>query len=554
MGQAGSGGDSVLQIETCLRGMIDKKCYNSTLMPIEVYEGKIDFADGRHLLERTRLALARFEGVEPEDGATRSALAQEVGLPDGSVEGKNLVEKLIIGALAKAVTAFLGDGSVAGQLVGRRVELPIEDRGLFVLASLVSDYSVEKNEEWPTAALLSVAAQKGVAFGDIEKRIRSGAGGIQAIVNKLPGGQGDGGESEMTGFISGLKEIWGNSPQDLAVNKREFETELQTDIGGMLGARPRRAGEIRQDLAEMVALSSGSLQLAAVNAQDRLGKIIEADRGSFNVPSVRSTLGKYLVFDKIRQKAGDVDILGQRDDILYLMVAVASELKAIDFEELTIDDEVATAQITKRSVVLKVAASVIKSPTDLLQTAAARRKEVGAIKKLNKDLSNEDRELPYYDPRPEAVASVVSFLVEKELMDDDAKLGETFAAAWAIIQESRKMMEEARGQAESILEGLAASKDSPGYAKSDFGRDELALGLLGLVRPNLPETTVVVSEKTRRALEGVVEVIPDFWTVNSLAINTLGEVFSGERLAKGETLEKEFKVFSTLLMANLAPE
>lgn len=555
MGQAGSGGDSVLQIETCLRGMIDKKCYNSTLMPIEVYEGKIDFAEGRNQLQKTRLFLARLEGVEPSDDSTRSALAQEAGLPDGSIEeGKSFAEKIIIKGLAKAVIALLGDGSVAAQLVGRRVELPTEDRGLFVLATLLDDHSVKRNERWPTAALLSAASQRGVVFGDIEKRVKGGISGIASIANRFSGSQGDSGESEIGEFIDGLKQIWGNSPEDLAANKLKFETGVRTSLEGKLKARPRRAGEVRQDLSEMTALSGGSLQRAVVNAQGRLGKIVETNRESFDVQPERSILGKYLLFDKIRREVGDVVIPEQRNEVMGLVVASALGLKAINFEELTDGDEVTTEQITNRVKILRGADSMIKSPADLLQAGAARRKEVTTIKKLNKDLSNEDRELPYYDPRPEAVAGVISFLIEKELLDDDAKLGETFAAAWAIIQESRKMMEEARGQAEPILEGLAASKDSPRYAKSDLGLDKVALGLLELVRPNLPDTTVVVPEKTRKILERIVRDIPDFWTINSLAQSTLGEIFSGERLPKGETLEKEFEVFSTLLMANLASE
>lgn len=46
-------------------------------MPIEVYEGKIDFADSKHQLAKIKLLLATFEGVEKDDEVTRSSLAKE---------------------------------------------------------------------------------------------------------------------------------------------------------------------------------------------------------------------------------------------------------------------------------------------------------------------------------------------------------------------------------------------------------------------------------------------------------------------------------------------
>ena len=151
------------------------------------------------------------------------------------------------------------------------------------------------------------------------------------------------------------------------------------------------------------------------------------------------------------------------------------------------------------------------------------------------------------------MAAVISFLNEQVQgrLDDDAKLGETFAVAWAIVEESKQMMDDARGQAETIIDGFNSKKDSPRHIKASFGRDQKALELLGLVKPTLPETITVVPEITKETLTKIVNNIPDFWRINSFAMAGLSDIFSGERLSKDATLEDEFKLFSLLVETNL---
>lgn len=519
-------------------------------MPIEVYDGKIDFADARYQLANVKLVLARFEGVEPGDKTTKTALAKEEGLLSGDPGELNVVEKLLIQPVFNAILGFRGDGSQAAGLLGKRLELPTGDRGLVILASQTSDYLVKRDSEYPTSALLATAFQNGATFDGIENRLKRSMGGIASLFSKIPGVQGEKVdiENETNEAIVKLKAEYGNSEREVIANKPTFESKLVARIEDYLNSKPQLAGEIRQDIADMDILADSSLHQALANARDRLDKIVNTDPQRFDVLPAISQLGAYFVSDKAKHTVVPFSFPEERKDVLDFIVAAASGLQTLDFGALVSGDEEMKDQISRRVKVLRGILSIIQSPEDLVKTATARRNEVNAIKRAQlKD------EPPYYDQRPVAVAAVISFLKEqgKEGIDDNTKLGETFAAAWAIVQEPKQMMGEARDQAEYMLEGLSAKKDSPRLLKAELWKDEVALGLLGLVKPTLPDSVVVVPETTKRILERVVSDIPDFWRVNSSATIMLNDIFLGERLPKGTTLEEEYDIFSLLVRANI---
>ena len=99
-------------------------------MPIEICEGKIDFADTRHQLSDVKLVLARTEGVEVTDEATKMTLAEEHGLlvDNRELQSLSLPERLIVRPIIGVLFSFRGDGSQAASLLGKRLELPTEDR------------------------------------------------------------------------------------------------------------------------------------------------------------------------------------------------------------------------------------------------------------------------------------------------------------------------------------------------------------------------------------------------------------------------------------------
>lgn len=522
-------------------------------MPIEVYEGKIDFADARHQLAKIKLSLAKIEGVENGDEATRISLTKEEGLLIGDQEKQTLTQKFLIQPIVDTILGFRGDGSQAAGLFGKRIELPPGDRGLIILALQTSDYLVNADSKYPTSSLLAKAFEDGITFDDIEKRMRSGMGIITSLVSKIPGQDGIKGdiEKETDKAMYELKTACGGTEQKVIANRPALGIKLTADIESRLNSNPQQAIEIRQDLAEMETLAFGNLRLAIKNAQGRLENIISSDPKQFDVSPALSPIGAYLVLDKAKREDLSFSVPEDRGDILDFIISAASSLQALDFETLAIDSETVKDQIARRTRILKGVSSVIKSPEDLIKIAVARRKEIRTLKKLD----SKDGQ-PYYDQRPAAVAAVISFLNEqgKEQLGDDSSLGEAFAAAWAIVQESKQMMGDARGQAETILNGLGAKKVRPMNLKANFGRDKQALELLGLAKPTLPETVVTVSEATKGTLTKIANVVPDFWAINSFTSATLNDIYSGERLSKDATLEDEFKLFSLLVRANLPSE
>lgn len=94
----------------------------------------------QRLLGTVRYLLASIEGVEPGDSVTAQALQESRGLKMD--EDPSFLEKALYRAF-KAFQEFKGDGSRAHEFFGRRVELSIEDRGLFVLSNLVSTFILE---------------------------------------------------------------------------------------------------------------------------------------------------------------------------------------------------------------------------------------------------------------------------------------------------------------------------------------------------------------------------------------------------------------------------
>lgn len=524
-------------------------------MPLEIHDGMIDFAHGRHLLtHKVKPTLARIEGVAPGDDETGGILTKEEGLSLGD-EGLSGLQRTLLSPFVHAVLNLKGDGSEAAFLLGKRLELPVDDRGLVILASQTAEFAIKKGEQWPTAALLRAATDTGVTFDHIEKRVRKGVGGLVGILSKLPfPGAQEGKEeadSKIEELLSELKKLWGDSTDSLRARKTELERTVVAAIDHNVSSNPpHHLAELRMDLADMKILTAGPFQGAIENAEHLLETIVSSHPElSLQQLTPLSALGTYLVMESVRTSLPFDRLPEEKSKLIDSIASEAAGLQSMDYEALASGDQGMREQVKKRTRILRGASRVIQSPKDLFDAADARRREVKTLKMRKGD------KVPYYNPRPEAVAEVLSFYVNQtpELLTDDAKLGETFATAHAIVTESLTYLEKARDQAKWVLEGLNRPKESPNYVDAEVGRDLRGLTLLGLARPIPPETRVTVSPETRATLAATTQRIPDMWTINSLARTTLMEIASGEKLPKGTTLEKEYGVLSTLIQANLRP-
>ena len=202
------------------------------MSPFEIHRNQIEFAEPRYQLERTRFILAEIEGAEPGDNLTAQKLAEERGLALPSKEDMGFLDRAKRKLFEQTVKAFLGvlgDGSQAAALLGKRQELPIEDRGLLILGAQTFghffQYRTQKEEEWATAALMLAAAQEGLGFNNIEERMRKGWGGVSGLFIKLTEEkeeeQKTEAEEEVEKHIGELKATWGDSTRAWAPISRE---------------------------------------------------------------------------------------------------------------------------------------------------------------------------------------------------------------------------------------------------------------------------------------------------------------------------------------------
>lgn len=190
--------------------------------------------------------------------------SQGVALASSDMGGTSFAEKAVMSVVVKAVQAFMGDGSVAGALVGHEVVLSDEARGIIILRKALEGDSFEPGS-WESAAVIKAEILNGVSFENINSRFKKGMGGLLSafegalkLFKKLY--PGEPGESDASSELKNLKnnnilgEAFGNTSEEFM----KTEDKLRQEVIGTLAVKLRMRSQTQlMDLSDKLKNSAG---------------------------------------------------------------------------------------------------------------------------------------------------------------------------------------------------------------------------------------------------------------------------------------------------------
>lgn len=504
-------------------------------------------------LDTVKFWLARLEGVKKGDNNTARELARAEGLEPEPDEDRSFAEKVMLKAAMRILLGFKGDGSEAFQFFGRRVELPVEDRGLLILANLTSKYILERSQ-WGTTALLLAGNQEGIRLEDVTARLRKGMGGILGLFQKLPipiaQGETEEAQREIETYCEEVAGLWGDSDEALRANKLELDREVIEALAERISTtRPEHILEIQINLRDLSLVATGSLREAIENASQRLDQILATCPEILEGATMPlSPLGRILAFNQARETIQLAELPQSRDEIVQQTIEAATRLQQINYRALALGNESMLDQVRRRVAILRNVIVLVENHGGLYEWAQIRREETKRLKRI-------DSRIPIYDPRPHIVASVLenyTTLKTSGNMDEaayrEAMEGECYAAAFAILQELSEDWRDARDVVITTIESIqrASGEGEVFHIHRSLERDDVALQILGIQDPQGPTQRIAITQGTIDLLQGTLARTLDTFDI-IISFNLLRYIFQGDKVQNDEPLARAQNDFLQML-------